>query len=64
MEQLPIVINQLSGSQPDTILIEQFLSYLEHQYSVRGSWRNPNSMHVQALTEKFTSVIGTPVGHW
>ena len=57
MEELSVVVNNISSSQPDVVLIEQFLDYLGREYCVPGSWRNPNTTHVGALTEKFTVLI-------
>ena len=57
MEELSVVVNNISSSQPDVVFIEQFLDYLEREYCVPGSWRSPNPTHVGALTEKFTVLI-------
>ena len=57
MEELSVVINKLSSSHPDVVLIEQFLDYLRREYCVPGFWRNPDSAHIGALIERFTGLI-------
>ena len=51
------MIDKLKGWQPDVTLIEGFLSYLKEQYCLPVSWRNPDQQHIDAVTEKFKTVL-------
>jgi len=56
-EALVNMIDKLKGWQPDVTLIEGFLSYLKEQYCLPVSWRNPDQQHIDAVTEKFKTVL-------
>jgi len=57
MKELSVTVNKLSSSQPDVVLIEQFLYYLGRESCVPGSWKNPNPAHIGALIERITVLI-------
>lgn len=56
-QQLLEVIDQLSTSELDISLVEKFLAYLQCEYCVPSSWRNPDRKHIDSLVKKFTTIL-------
>ena len=55
-QQLSEVVNQLNEWELDISLVEKFLAYLQCEYCVPTSWRNPNKKHIDSLENKFKNI--------
>jgi capsular polysaccharide export protein len=44
-------------SDPDHVLIDQFLYYLRYCYLAEGSWRQPDAEHYQSAAKKIAEVL-------
>jgi len=55
--QLLEEIDKLSTSELDIALVEKFLAYLQFEYCVSSSWRNPDKKHIDSLNKKFAKIL-------
>ena len=54
--ELSETVNQLPLWELDVDLIENFLAYLQCEYCVPTSWRNPDKKHIDSLQKRFESL--------
>ena len=57
-EQLVEVLNDITHFKPDQDLISRFLSYLEYEYVIPGSWKSPNDRHLTEISRRLETKLG------
>ena len=57
-EALSAVINRLGSWQPDTVLIDQLLKYIQGIYAIPGSKSNPDAAHYRKVEERLRQKLG------
>lgn len=57
IKELENHIDSIDSWIPDQNLISYFLGYLENEYSIKGSWRSPDLIHVQSWETRALNII-------
>ena len=51
-DELAALVRRIDGWQVDRGLIDRFLAYLQFDYAIPGSWKNPHVQHAAAVEER------------
>jgi capsular polysaccharide export protein len=57
-DELAALVRRIDGWQVDRGLIDRFLAYLQFEYAIPGSWKNPHVQHAAAVEERLSIHYG------
>ena len=56
-DQLVECINSIDSWELDLGQIGKYLDYLNENYCIQQSWRNPSEQHFESLEQRFKEII-------